>query len=163
MTNMRPPALATWLLKHAARGNDALVGDLEAQAPVADVAAQDHGLAGEIEDLAGVLPRLHAEDGHGGGSLSRKVPAPSDEYARARSAAGCRPCFILTKKTFCGRRAQAGQAAKGEPIPRPRSQHGGLIRPGYDPLRDQLALLVEPARKGVDRGLGEIAVFYGAL
>ena len=28
MTEMRPPALATWLLKHAARGNDALVGDL---------------------------------------------------------------------------------------------------------------------------------------
>ncbi len=28
MTRMRPPALATWLLRHAARGNDALVGDL---------------------------------------------------------------------------------------------------------------------------------------
>ena len=28
MTATRPPALATWLLKHAARGNDALVGDL---------------------------------------------------------------------------------------------------------------------------------------
>ena len=28
MTEMRPPVLATWLLKHAARGNDALVGDL---------------------------------------------------------------------------------------------------------------------------------------
>ena len=28
MTDMRPPALATWLLKRAARGNDALVGDL---------------------------------------------------------------------------------------------------------------------------------------
>jgi preprotein translocase subunit SecY len=28
MTDMRPPALATWLLKHAARGDDALVGDL---------------------------------------------------------------------------------------------------------------------------------------
>jgi preprotein translocase subunit SecY len=28
MTDMRPPGLATWLLKHAARGNDALVGDL---------------------------------------------------------------------------------------------------------------------------------------
>ena len=28
MTDMRPPAIATWLLKHAARGNDALVGDL---------------------------------------------------------------------------------------------------------------------------------------
>jgi preprotein translocase subunit SecY len=28
MTDMRPPALATWLLKHAARSNDALVGDL---------------------------------------------------------------------------------------------------------------------------------------
>ena len=28
MTEMRTPALATWLLKHAARGNDALVGDL---------------------------------------------------------------------------------------------------------------------------------------
>jgi hypothetical protein len=28
MTEMRPPALATWLLEHAARGNDALVGDL---------------------------------------------------------------------------------------------------------------------------------------
>ena len=28
MTGMRPPALATWLLKHASRGNDALVGDL---------------------------------------------------------------------------------------------------------------------------------------
>jgi preprotein translocase subunit SecY len=28
MTERRPPALATWLLKHAARGNDALVGDL---------------------------------------------------------------------------------------------------------------------------------------
>ena len=28
MTDLRPPALATWLLKHAARGNDALVGDL---------------------------------------------------------------------------------------------------------------------------------------
>jgi hypothetical protein len=28
MTDTRPPALATWLLKHAARGNDALVGDL---------------------------------------------------------------------------------------------------------------------------------------
>ncbi len=28
MTDVRPPALATWLLKHAARGNDALVGDL---------------------------------------------------------------------------------------------------------------------------------------
>jgi preprotein translocase subunit SecY len=28
MTEMRPPVLATWLLKHAARGNNALVGDL---------------------------------------------------------------------------------------------------------------------------------------
>src|ERR1700682_1684341 len=28
MTEMRPPVLATWLLKHAARGNDALGGDL---------------------------------------------------------------------------------------------------------------------------------------
>jgi len=28
MTATRPPALATWLLKHAASGNDALVGDL---------------------------------------------------------------------------------------------------------------------------------------
>ena len=28
MTETRPPALATWLLKHAARGHDALVGDL---------------------------------------------------------------------------------------------------------------------------------------
>jgi preprotein translocase subunit SecY len=28
MTAIRPPALATWLLKHAAGGNDALVGDL---------------------------------------------------------------------------------------------------------------------------------------
>jgi hypothetical protein len=28
MTEMRTPALATWLLEHAARGNDALVGDL---------------------------------------------------------------------------------------------------------------------------------------
>jgi preprotein translocase subunit SecY len=28
MTATRPPALATWLLTHAARGNDALVGDL---------------------------------------------------------------------------------------------------------------------------------------
>jgi preprotein translocase subunit SecY len=28
MTDLRPPALATWLLKRAARGNDALVGDL---------------------------------------------------------------------------------------------------------------------------------------
>ena len=28
MTDMRPPVLATWLLKHAARGNDALIGDL---------------------------------------------------------------------------------------------------------------------------------------
>ena len=28
MTGMRPPVLATWLLKHAARRNDALVGDL---------------------------------------------------------------------------------------------------------------------------------------
>ena len=28
MTATRPPPLATWLLKHAARGNDALVGDL---------------------------------------------------------------------------------------------------------------------------------------
>jgi preprotein translocase subunit SecY len=28
MTEMRPPFLATWLLKHAARGNDALIGDL---------------------------------------------------------------------------------------------------------------------------------------
>jgi hypothetical protein len=28
MTATRPPALATWLLKYAARGNDALVGDL---------------------------------------------------------------------------------------------------------------------------------------
>jgi preprotein translocase subunit SecY len=28
MSQTRPPALATWLLKHVARGNDALVGDL---------------------------------------------------------------------------------------------------------------------------------------
>jgi hypothetical protein len=28
MSETRPPALATWLLKHAARGNDALIGDL---------------------------------------------------------------------------------------------------------------------------------------
>ena len=28
MSEMRPPVLATWLLEHAARGNDALVGDL---------------------------------------------------------------------------------------------------------------------------------------
>jgi hypothetical protein len=28
MTKIRPPVLATWLLKHVARGNDALVGDL---------------------------------------------------------------------------------------------------------------------------------------
>lgn len=28
MTETRPPALATWLLRHAAHGNDALVGDL---------------------------------------------------------------------------------------------------------------------------------------